>query len=1110
MAHMEGHMIKSCIVQRISPRLIATVVAVLSALRLFMPAPGLAADVEISGTQSSTQNLDSIAPGGSTALVNDSANVAVAAGHGITAPSSSGWTLTNNGGVNGTSGVYFTLGGAVINSGSITGTGGASNWALYLGNGAGANNTVINNAGATIGGSGSGTIGLRAFVVTPFSLDNSGIIYGTGACAVLAENNATIINRSGGQIIGGYGGTTGTAIHVTAPATIHNAGIITGNGASAYGVYVAGSGNLTNAATGAITGGGNGGSGQAVYFTSGGNVDNSGTITGNNAQGVLLSAGGSVINRSGGQITANGATIGVNITGGTGTVTNEAGATISSTRNGVVIGGSGTIVNAGTISGTETGYYGARFSSTSAGTYATNVNNTGTISGAGAGLSVSFTNTSTTATNTITNSGIIRATSGTAGASDPTATGSGISIHQGTFAGTSFTNTIANSGTITGVNYGIRINRGSISNTGGTIQGATGILFTNSSNDFLFNSGVINGTSGVAVNMGSGNDTATLDTGSAISGIVDGGDGTDSMSLTGNGSIDINQIVGFETLAKNGTGTWTLTGSGASGASTTVHEGTLVAAGTIGDAMLIASAGTLSGTGAVGTVINSGTIAPGNSIGTLTISGDYTHNTGAVYEVEVNPAGGSDLLFITGTATINGGTVQVLAENGVYPQRADYTILHADGGLTGEFDTVLSNLAFFDPMLSYNATDAMLSLERNQADFSSVALTHNQEAVAETLDTASLTATGDAADVIDNLLTLSAPRARRALDQLGGATYTAFPMVDVERTARYLRSLFQASSRPLPQNLSLSDLAQGALSASANTVASDVGANPSGRKVCGPWGAWLAGQGVHGQRHGDDIASRFKHDTGGLSLGLDYAVSDTFRVGISAGFTRSELDWLDLDDQGFVDSYQTALYATVRHGRAYLDAAAYYAFNEYEMTRDVAFGSLNREAEGDYSGSELAGYLEGGYRAMAGGFEIRPSAALLAIHHHQKGFTETGADSVNLVVDAQDASSVQSILGIAFSREFAVGETISLRPEANARWVHEFGDNRYNMTAHFADMPADAFTVRSDAMARDSALLGLGLTGTLGACTQIRLFYDAHLQDHAVDHALIGGLQFIW
>jgi len=65
------------------------------------------------------------------------------------------------------------------------------------------------------------------------------------------------------------------------------------------------------------------------------------------------------------------------------------------------------------------------------------------------------------------------------------------------------------------------------------------------------------------------------------------------------------------------------------------------------------NAGTLGGTGTImGNVLNAGTVAPGNSIGTLSIAGNYMHAASGTYSVEVNGAGQSDLINVGGAARL--------------------------------------------------------------------------------------------------------------------------------------------------------------------------------------------------------------------------------------------------------------------------------------------------------------------------------------------------------------------------------------------------------------------------------------------------------------------------
>ena len=64
---------------------------------------------------------------------------------------------------------------------------------------------------------------------------------------------------------------------------------------------------------------------------------------------------------------------------------------------------------------------------------------------------------------------------------------------------------------------------------------------------------------------------------------------------------------------------------------------------------------------------------------------------------------------VSGMATLNGGTVSVMAQSGVYRPNTTYTILNAAGGVSGAFSGVTSNFAFLAPSLSYDPNDVFLT-----------------------------------------------------------------------------------------------------------------------------------------------------------------------------------------------------------------------------------------------------------------------------------------------------------------------------------------------------------------------------------------------------------------
>jgi outer membrane autotransporter protein len=135
-------------------------------------------------------------------------------------------------------------------------------------------------------------------------------------------------------------------------------------------------------------------------------------------------------------------------------------------------------------------------------------------------------------------------------------------------------------------------------------------------------------------------------------------------------------------------GSETLTGNNSSFTGpTTVQAGTLSVNGSLGGTVNVLSAGRLQGIGTVGTTTNTGVIAPGNSIGTLTVAGNYTGNGGAL-EIESalgGDASATDRLVVTGD-TAGTTTVRVLNRGGIGAQTSDgIRIIDVGGASNGSF-----------------------------------------------------------------------------------------------------------------------------------------------------------------------------------------------------------------------------------------------------------------------------------------------------------------------------------------------------------------------------------------------------------------------------------------
>lgn len=581
------------------------------------------------------------------------------------------WTLINNGAVRASNNVIVLDGGGhtLINNGEISGS-----TIISVGQvvGMDGDGMIVNSGTGTISG------GLDGIVVGgALDLDNAGSIAATRK-AIVAGSGSTILNRASGTISGESG------IIVSGMLSVDNYGSIQ---ASDKAILVSGALNLENdgaiSATGsAVTGGAgsvvtNGADGQisgATGVAGAGAImlDNAGDITATDTA-VAAAAGSTITNRAGGLI--SGTTAAVRITGG-GTVINEAGATISSTTSGgipgfgavVVTGGSGTVVNAGTISAPD---YAIVFWFGSSGTLELHP---GSVIN---GRVIALTSTST-----------LRFGGSGSDSFDMSKFGSqfqlrslektGDSVWTMTGAYGGATNWTLADGTLSVANAGALGASGSLTYLGGVLDLQDGAV--------------------VAHNLNL-HDELAMDLGVGITG-----------SLTG----AISETGGSFGLAKTGEGTLILSGNSGYTGDTTITGGTLANNGTLSSNVFVDGA-TYMGTGTSGSVVaNSGSvITPGNnSIGTLNVSGDFAFNDGSTYEVEIAPDGSSDLIAATGAVTISGtGTTMAIMGNpaDIFPPIGEFKIVTADGGVTGQFETVTDNLPDIDFETVYNGNDVRLT-----------------------------------------------------------------------------------------------------------------------------------------------------------------------------------------------------------------------------------------------------------------------------------------------------------------------------------------------------------------------------------------------------------------
>ncbi|WP_178131204.1 autotransporter-associated beta strand repeat-containing protein, partial [Reyranella sp. CPCC 100927] len=395
-------------------------------------------------------------------------------------------------------------------------------------------------------------------------------------------------------------------------------------------------------------------------------------------------------------------------------------------------------------------------------------------------------------------------------------------------------------------------------------------------------------------------------------------------------------ITGSGSLIKSGASTWTFGGSASHTGGTAINAGILRANGTLGGSVTVNAGGTLGGTGTVGGIVanNGGTVSPGSSIGTLNVAGNVSFAPGSTYEVEIEPAGTSDRLNATGTATLSGGTVSVIKAAGSYTSGTRYTILTANAGVSGTFDGYTQNLPFINLALAYDPNNVFLDVTRNTASFCSLAGAPNQCAVANGAE--SLGAGNPLYDAIASLP--DAASARRAFNALSGEVHASTRSALIE-DSHYLRDAVVARTR-------LSGVATTAApQVAALAQATDQSQRPQdGTAIT----AWFQGFGAIARTSGDGNATTTKRTTGGFFIGADTKIADTWTVGLATGYSRSTVDVDGRSSRATIDSYHLALYGGAQFGAIGVRLGASHTWHSIDSSRSITFPGVADAARADY------------------------------------------------------------------------------------------------------------------------------------------------------------------
>ncbi|MEM8844804.1 MAG: autotransporter domain-containing protein [Pseudomonadota bacterium] len=554
------------------------------------------------------------------------------------------------------------------------------------------------------------------------------------------------------------------------------------------------------------------------------------------------------------------------------------------------------------------------------------------------------------------------------------------------------------------------------------------------------------------------------------------------ISSTGSVNDDfINHVSGFTNYTGNGSnfrGTTTLIG------------GIFNLDGSLRGTINI-NGGTFSGTGNINngniTVDSGGSLAPGNGLGTLSANAtDLTFNSGSRFEIDVNDAD-SDMLTITGggsSVTINGGDVIV---SGSPIINTTYTILSSPN-VSGVFDSVNDSI-FVDYELSYDPSNVFLTANSSGTTPVSLAQTRNQRAVADALNSAN----PDNESVAAVFGLTSDASVREAYDALSGeigasvkSSITNTNRAVMKGVNRRLQSAFNHSSEPsqtLVEEFTVYAFGDDGLATSE--------------------GFWI--EGISQWESVDERSNTAKTNswTGGFSVGKDWLMStngNDWTIGMMGSYAYTNVDVNGRDSTSHTNSYMGGIYLGTYVNQFKVKAGAFLGYHETDASREVVVGNVSDELDSDFDAISYSGFVEYSL-PLPKDPEVELLAAISHVTLDTESYDESGGSSA-LSASSETSSTTFTTLGVRTNNQFTEDDSVLLNGLFG--WRHAFGDRNPNSTYSLAG--SDNFTIRGAQIAKDAAIVELGVQMKTSKTGTLSLFYGGELSGKTQLHS--GNINF--
>lgn len=575
------------------------------------------------------------------------------------------------------------------------------------------------------------------------------------------------------------------------------------------------------------------------------------------------------------------------------------------------------------------------------------------------------------------------------------------------------------------------------------------------------------------------------------------------VSITDNGVLAVDtdgqlfletMISGSGSVIKRGPGILSLDVSNTYTGSTIVEAGTLRTISLLpGDVTVDAGAvlqgATYSGTppglpGTAGDLSNSGRVEVRG--GDARIGGTYTDTATGTLAISLGSK-----LDVAGTATLNGGTLEITGTDGGYVSNTHTNVLTAAGGVSGTFGQLVkdSGVVFTATTINYDGNSVWLDTTGLNVTVAAAGGGVNYTPASM----GSAVRVQGAFDLLDQKI---------AADKLGGVSREFLNSAGQFQRAPTLQAA-QASLESLSGQLHAvsSAMTFEAIDASNRALSErfdkllDKGADK------GTWTQNLSLGGGMARPGFSDINFQLN----GWLIGSDRSIGETGVSGFAFGQSRGQQRLNDGVDHDTSRNSEAMLYAGRINGSSYLLGRVGIGHFQQDVTRQVLLGYSAQGVGTRYDGGYRTAYGESGMHFGGGDSRLTPFLDVQYSRVDRNGFVERGAGGFGLRSNAQSIDRWQTGLGLRANRHWALSHGRSVEISAHAQWQRTIASHGDMFNASFAGLEQWQ-PLLGVGLSRYSSVFGIGMDASLWRHAALNVRYDYERGQRTAAQSLMARL----